>query len=183
MFEFDEKRCDGIKAIADYFFNLAVMNSIVYRQADVSDLALLVRSRVDFMNSFWGDTYSHKEPELAAHLAAYFMKHLVSGDYVSFLAFCGEEFAGVGGMHIREMPGGYRNMTGRVGYIMNMFTIPAYRRKGICKAILDQLIATGKQAGIHLFELHATADGEKVYPQTGFKLHNEPTYRLFIENQ
>lgn len=168
-------------AIVNYLINLAAMNAIVYRLADVSDLDLLVRSRVEFMNSFWGNAYVEKEAELSAHLAAYFIKHIPIGDYISVLAFDGDEFVGVGAMHIREMPGGYRNMTGRVGYIMNMYTVPIYRRRGICRSILDQLVEHGKQAGLHLFELHATTDGQKVYPQAGFQLHSEPTYRLFIE--
>ena len=159
------------------------MNNIIYRQASVDDLEILVQSRVEFMNSFWGDTYQDKSIELSAHLAAYFIKHLPAGDYISFLAFCDDTFAGVGGMHLREMPGGYRNMTGRVGYIMNMYTVPTFRRMGICKTILDKLIQAGIQAGVSMFELHATREGEMVYTHSGFQLHSEPTYRLFTQKK
>lgn len=157
------------------------MEKFVFREADLSDIELLVELRIQFMNDFWGNQPAQDEQNLAAHLAVYFTKHLALGDYITFLAFHNGEAVGVGAMHIREMPGGYRNLTGRVGYLMNMYTMPAYRRMGICNRIAKLLLEKGKLMGLHMFELHATEDGQKVYPKLGFNLHKEPTYRLFTE--
>jgi len=157
------------------------MAGFIFREADLSDIEILVRLRIEFMNDFWGDQPLEKEQNLAAHLAAYFTKHLPQGDYLTMLAFDGEEVIGIGSMHVREMPGGYRNLTGRVGYLMNMYTRPNYRRKGVCKQIANLLLEKGKSMGLSMFELHATEDGQKVYTKLGFNLHKEPTYRLFIE--
>lgn len=63
---------------------------------------------------------------------------------------------------------------------MNMYTLPKYRRKGICRAILNRLEEEGQKVGVSAFELHATNDGEKVYVQEGFIHHKEPTLRKFI---
>jgi GNAT superfamily N-acetyltransferase len=60
-----------------------------------------------------------------------------------------------------------------------MYTLPAYRRKGICKSILNLLDDEAQKYGITAFELHATPEGEKVYLQEGFVHHNEPTLRKF----
>jgi hypothetical protein len=78
------------------------------------------------------------------------------------------------------MPGNFKNPSGKWGCIMNMYTLPAYRRKGICKGILNLLVDEGKKYGITAFELHATIDGEKVYVQDGFIHHNEPTLRKYV---
>lgn len=63
---------------------------------------------------------------------------------------------------------------------MNMYTVPRYRRKGICKTILHLLEEEGEKSGIAAFELHATEEGKKVYTQEGFVHHIEPTLPKFI---
>jgi len=62
---------------------------------------------------------------------------------------------------------------------MNMYTVPRFRRKGICSMLLEKLTATAKEMGINAFELHATKDGEPVYEKNGFHLHEQPTYRKY----
>ncbi len=78
------------------------------------------------------------------------------------------------------MPGNLKNPSGKWGYIMNMFTVPEFRRKGICKSILNLFVEEGKKIGITAFELHATKEGEMVYTQ-GFIHHNEPTLRKIFK--
>jgi predicted acetyltransferase len=62
-----------------------------------------------------------------------------------------------------------------------MYTLPSFRRKGVCKNILNLLVEEGKKYGYKAFELHATKEGEKVYSQEGFELYHEPTFRKLIE--
>ena len=62
---------------------------------------------------------------------------------------------------------------------MNMYTLQEFRKKGICTSILKILIDEGVLAGITAFELHATKEGEPIYKNNGFKIHSEPTYRLY----
>jgi predicted acetyltransferase len=78
------------------------------------------------------------------------------------------------------MPGNFKNPSGKWCYIMNMYTVPAFRRNGICKNILNLLVKEGKKNGYYAFELHATKEGEKVYIQEEFVHHEEPTLRKFI---
>lgn len=44
------------------------------------------------------------------------------------------------------------------------------------KAALEE----GSSQGITAFELHATAEGEHVYKNSGFTIHPEPTYRKYM---
>jgi hypothetical protein len=66
---------------------------------------------------------------------------------------------------------------------MNMYTVPEFRRKGICRQILQALVEDGINRGITAFELHATQEGEFVYKNNDFEKHNEPTYRKYIKKQ
>ena len=113
-------------------------------------------------------------------MTEYFSKAIQDNTCISFIAKCDGIVAGIGSVHLREMPGNFKNPSGKWGYIMNMYTVPAFRRNGICKNILNLLMTDAKKHGYHAFELHATKKGEKVYTQEGFVHHEEPTLRKFI---
>jgi GNAT superfamily N-acetyltransferase len=63
---------------------------------------------------------------------------------------------------------------------MNIYTLPEHRRKGICKGILEHLVEAAKEEGVTGFELHATKEGEMVFKQNGFVIHDEPTFRMIL---
>ena len=155
------------------------MSNIIYRQATLNDLQLLIDSRVEFLSEYWGQQTEVLETNLRKPLAVFFENEIQAQTYLCWLAFHEEQLVGVGGMKISQRPGSFRVPDGRSGYIMNMYTVPAFRRQGIAKTILEKLIASGKAMGLHFFELHATKEGEFVYQQSGFTLHKEPTYRRF----
>lgn len=153
------------------------MSSIEYFRAGEEHLDTLINCRIAFLSEHFGEQPEESVNELKLHLRQYFTEAL-NKKYVCWLAKDGEEVVGIGGMTIREHPGSFRNPGGTMGYIMNMYTVPAYRRKGISSAILHKLVESGREMGIGMFELQATQLGEPVYRKYGFKLHGEPTYRL-----
>jgi len=110
----------------------------------------------------------------------YILEAIPENKCISFIAKCNGEIAGIGAVQIRVQPGNFKNPSGKWGYIMSMYTLPAYRRKGICKGILNALTEEAARHGITAFELHATETGALVYEQTGFKIHPEPTYRKYL---
>ena len=52
--------------------------------------------------------------------------------------------------------------------IMNMYTNPAYRRKGIAYHTLEILVADAKNKGIDAISLEATEMGRPLYEKFGF---------------
>ncbi len=62
----------------------------------------------------------------------------------------------------------YHNQTGKKAYIMNMYTNPAYRRKGIAYHTLEILVADAKNKGIDAISLEATEMGRPLYEEFGF---------------
>lgn len=156
------------------------MNQISYYRASEKDVPILVEQRILFALELAGDQQLETINLLKKQLTDYFAITTSNNSCISFIAKSGDEIAGIGSVHLREMPGNFKNPSGKWGYIMNMYTVPKFRRKGICKAILTLLVEEGKRFGITAFELHATKEGEFVYKQNGFILHPEPTYRKFI---
>ena len=80
----------------------------------------------------------------------------------------------------------YHNPTGCKAYIMNMYTNPNYRRKGIAYHTLELLIEEVKKKGVSHISLEATNMGRPLYERYGFvKMNDEmelPKERLLEEN-
>lgn len=155
--------------------------TLEYKKAGVEDALLLAELRIEFFEDFFGKQNNEARLLLQNHLEAYFKEHLNNGIYVSYFATVNGDIAGVGGMIVRRQPGNFKNPSGRSGYVLNMYTRPMWRRQGICKKILDLLVAEAKNLDLGLLELHSTKEGEYVYPANGFVLHPEPTYRMYLK--
>ena len=156
-------------------------NSITYTRATLNEVHLLVDLRIMFALELSGKQTEEAIHNLRTQMMAYFSKAIEDGSCISFIAKYKNEIAGIGSIAIREQPGNFKNPSGKWAYIMNMYTKPEFRRKGICKGVLNALVEEAKQKGINAFELHATKSGEPVYVQNGFQMHYEPTYRMFVE--
>jgi GNAT superfamily N-acetyltransferase len=156
------------------------MNQITYRRAVAEDAATLADLRLRFALELSGEQPEAMRAALRKQLAGFFLKATSDNTCISILAEYDGEVVGIGTVHLRDMAGNFRNPTGKWGYIMNMYTVPEFRKKGICSEILNQLIIEARKAGTTAFELHATAEGAPVYLKGGFMIHNEPTLRKFV---
>lgn len=163
-----------------YVLELQAALNISYHKAKLDDVSTLVENRILFALELSGKQNEESISLLRQQITNYFAKAIEENTCISFIAKHEGIVAGIGSMHIREMPGNFKNPSGKWAYIMNMYTVPEFRRKGVCKGILNLLIEEGKKYGISAFELHATKDGEPVYTKEGFHLHKEPTLRKFI---
>lgn len=68
----------------------------------------------------------------------------------------------------------YHNPSGKKAYIMNMYTIPEYRRRDIAIKTLDMLIKDTRNKGITSISLEATDMGRPLYEKYGFiKMNDE----------
>ncbi|MES2678417.1 MAG: GNAT family N-acetyltransferase [Bacteroidota bacterium] len=153
---------------------------ITYHKAGPNDLVTLINLRLDFAFELNGQKNADEIAGLTKHLTEYFKKALDNNTCIFYLASHKDMAVGIGGLVLREVPGNFKNPDGNWAYLMNMYTIPSFRRKGICAKILNLLIEDANRHGIKAFELHATKEGEFVYKQNGFEMHHEPTYRKYI---
>ncbi len=153
------------------------MEDIRYTIAIPDDAATLATYRIMFLTELLGPQDEKVAAILHTNLERYFRDAIRSNAYTGILAKAGNEVVATGGMVFREQPGSFKNPSGRTAYILNMYTVPAFRRNGISTKVLNKLLDIARQNGITSFELHATSDGEPVYQKCGFQRHNEPTYR------
>ena len=66
-----------------------------------------------------------------------------------------------------EMPT-VANPTGKCAFLMNIYTAPEYRRKGIATRIVEMLIADAREKGAGSVMLEATEMGARLYRKMGF---------------
>ena len=65
------------------------------------------------------------------------------------------------------------------GYLLNVYTVPEWRNRGVAAALVAEAVAKGRELGIGRIRLHATPEGQRVYAAAGFRLrHDEMELRL-----
>ena len=141
---------------------------IEYRRADLNDIELLVETRVEVLraaNQLGEDADMRRVGEESRR---YYRKALADGSHAAFLAFEEGEVVGTGGVsYYRVMPT-WHNPTGEKAYIMNMYTRPDRRGRGVATGMLDRLVADARARGVVSIALEATAMGRQLYLRYGF---------------
>ena len=141
---------------------------LTYRKASVEDLDLLVRTRTEVLHAANGLGEDADMSEAEAQSRAYYLKALRDGTHTAYLVFDGDRFAGAGGISYYQVMPTYHNPSGNKAYIMNMYTRPEYRRRGIAYRTLDLLVEDARAKGIGFIALEATAMGRPLYEKYGF---------------
>ena len=142
--------------------------SITIRRASVDDIPELVRLRRTMFESMgFSDTAQLDAADEAA--LAFFSAAIPAGEFHGWLAVtpCGRA-AGSGGIVIDRHPPGPNNLSGQVGYIMNLVTVPEYRMQGIARQVMQNMLAWLVEQGIQLAALHYTDMGKSLYSELGF---------------
>lgn len=72
------------------------------------------------------------------------------------------------------------NPTGLRGYVHNVATDQAYRRRGFSRACMTALLEWYARRGVGAVDLRASPDGEPLYAALGFRRTEGPTMRVII---
>lgn len=139
-----------------------------YKKAMIEDLDLLTRTRVEVLRAANGLPEDTDMSDVEKQSYDYYKKSLVDGSHIAYLVFDGESFAGAGGVSFFQVMPTYHNPSGKKAYIMNMYTVPEYRRRGIAYQTLDKLVKEAKERGISAISLEATDMGRPLYEKYGF---------------
>jgi len=126
-----------------------------------------------YLTEMQGEQSEEYQLKLQKELTDYFTQALAENRFFAYLAELKGEILSFGGMVIKKIPGDFSQSSYLEGDILNMFTVPFARRKGISAMILQQLINEAKNRGISKISLHTSKDGEKLYRKFGFC---EPVY-------
>jgi ribosomal protein S18 acetylase RimI-like enzyme len=67
----------------------------------------------------------------------------------------------------------YGHPTGKRAHLMNVYTNPAYRRKGLAREMVQMLIDLAESRGVTEISLDATESGRPLYESLGFGTNHE----------
>lgn len=141
---------------------------IEYRRLTENELDTFIEMRINQLR----EEGSKENIDLRPALKDYYLRHLVDGTFVSWLAFDGEKIVGTSGMSFVEKPPYFACTSGRIGLLSSMFTNTDYRRKGIAKELLSRVVKEAKDFGCGTVQITASDMGVKLYTDFGF-VHNE----------
>ena len=150
-----------------------MINKVTFRRAHVGDINNLVKYRIRFFN----EEKVHSESEtkaLEVELKKYFSWAISSNEFIGWLAEYEGKIVGTSGMVIWQIPGRYGFLSGKNGYILNMYTIPEMRKKGIATYLLNKLISEAKSMGVERLHLRAREAGDPLYRKIGFSEQQYP---------
>jgi len=105
---------------------------------------------------------------------------LARGEYVGWLATLENDsniLVGGAGVHLqRTLPHPLSRSVlagGRLGIIVNVFTEPEWRRRGIAEMLLRRIIEWARAERLDRLVLHASEEGRALYERLGFVTSNE----------
>jgi GNAT superfamily N-acetyltransferase len=140
-----------------------------YILATTADIALIIKYRFALLNTISGEQDAAITAALKQSLETYFQKAIADKTYICWMAMDGNELAAISGMAVWPRPASYERPCGLSGYIMGIYTLPQYRKQGICSALVEKLEDTAREMQLDNLELHATDEGEPIYRKHGFK--------------
>ena len=124
-----------------------------YKKAVLEDIEILTETRITVLRAANQLSDDVEMSNVKEQSYLYYQKALSEDSHVAYLVFDDNEFVGAGGISFFHVMPTFHNPTGKKAYIMNMYTKPEYRRKGIAYKTLDLLVAEAKQRGIHAISL------------------------------
>ncbi len=120
------------------------------------------------------------EASLRLETLYFFERNIKNGAHVAFVAEDGGCLVATVGLSLFEMPPTDKLINGRVAKLMNMYTVPEYRRLGIAKKLLEMAISFARENGYYKIMLNSSPMGKALYEQAGFSLI-ENEYEMFIK--
>ncbi|MGA2230688.1 MAG: GNAT family N-acetyltransferase, partial [Tepidisphaeraceae bacterium] len=145
---------------------MPVMEAVTYRRATTSDIPSLVELRAVFLAEATGADAS--DPVLLEAIERYFSSAIPGGDFISYLGVAGDRVIATSGLVYHRHAPSARNLSGVEPYIMNMYTRPEWRGRGIAAALLDKLVAFAREANFHRIRLHTYPKAVRLYARAGF---------------
>ena len=147
------------------------------RRANSDDVFALVDLRARMMYAI--DLEDHPGQWLE-ETKRYFAMGFREGNVVGWVATVENVVVASAMAELRSAPPSPRKTHGRVAYVHSVATLPTFRRRGVSRVLLDQLLRDLETRGLDAVELHATEQGRPLYEQLGFSLRGGNEMRRWM---
>lgn len=139
------------------------------RQANKTDISQLINMRLAYLEEDYSGLTPEQANAIKEQLLAYFREHL-NKDLFVYVCEDNTVIVSTVFLLITEKPANPSFLTGLTGTIMNVYTLPNYRKRGIAGSLLSMAIQEAKTKKLSYLDLKATQAGSSLYSQLGFAL-------------
>ena len=153
-------------------------DEITIRAATVADAATILHHRRSMFRDM-GEGTADELDRMAAMTEPWLAQALSDGSYREWLAEDGSgRVVGGGGVLLCPWPASPKDPSLRRAIILNVYTEPEFRHRGIARCIMMTILEWLKEQGFSSASLHASGEGRHLYEQLGFKATNEMRLRF-----
>ena len=142
-----------------------MLNKRLIAPADIPAVSAL---RVAYLDETYGGLPPAQARDLARENQAYLEQQLGSGCLVA-AAFDGDTAVSCVYLTVICKAANRRFPNGRYGEIYGVYTLPAYRRRGLATDLMRLVMQAAPELRLSFLELEASADGFPVYRKLGFQ--------------
>lgn len=149
---------------------------MIFERADINDLDSLVKLRIDYLIEDYGEISELQINQISERLPDYYLRHL-NKDFFAYVCREENKIVSCCFLYVTEKPSNPAFINGKTGTVLNVYTKPEYRKKGIAGKLISLLISDAKKMELDFVELKATDAGYNLYKSIGFedvisKYHN-----------
>jgi GNAT superfamily N-acetyltransferase len=150
------------------------------RSSTLQDLELHTRHRVEmFRDMGLGTEQSLKA--MVARWRPWLRRRLISGEMKGFVLESQGQAVASTLLWLREAHPGPLFETDLRPYLLNVYTEPPWRGKGLARRLTEACLEFCRELKLPILELHASKAGESLYRNLGFTFSNE--MRLILNDQ
>ena len=121
--------------------------TLSFRKATVEDIPELIKFKIMLLDELGEDKNKDLE-QLKIELEKFFIEYLGKNEFVSWLAEFDGKVVATSGLILWRIAPRYDCLHGKYGYILNMYTVPEFRKHGISTWLLKMLIEEAKKMEI-----------------------------------
>jgi GNAT superfamily N-acetyltransferase len=152
-------------------------NAILIRDATRDDIPEILRQR----RRMYEDMGHRDSPALDAMCsvsAGYLAKAMGDGSFRAWLAVASERTVGCAAVILSPWLAHPYDLECRRATILNVYTDPEFRRRGIGRRLMQKAIEWCRREGLAGVTLHSSDDGRHLYESLGFEASNEMRLKL-----
>src|SRR5438045_6571377 len=139
------------------------------RMATVDDVDAIVHHRCEMMRELQS-TSDETSQQMKDNFRPWLLSRLENREYLGWLALAKDNHvvAGSGLIFLDWPPSILHLEAARRAYLLNVYTEPEHRRRGLARLLRQHAIDWCKANGIPVLSLHASTYGRPIYESLGF---------------